>query len=105
MNNKVKKFDELFESKNIWEKYGKKLPEIFLRTKYDLPTTEDLIDINSFNLKSDDIIEGFKYTIIGRGITSVENKLKILKSLESLSKLYPDNIEYIKALEKFKNEL
>jgi hypothetical protein len=73
-------------------------PEIFNKTIYRLPTKEELIDVNNHHLNADEIIKGFTYTIVGKGIKSNENKQLIIKSIKMLSELFPNNQEYRKAL-------
>lgn len=79
-------------------------PKIFSATKYDLPSDDDLIDINNFELSSDDIINGFSYTIIGRGIIDDKKKQDIYKSIEMLSEKFPENKTYKEALNKIKDK-
>jgi len=86
----------LNESLNI----EKRTPKIFNYTKYDYPSKEDLIDINSCNLTSDDIVQGFSYSIIGRGIKD-SNKIKMIQdSIQMLVNIFPENNIYKEALEK-----
>lgn len=73
-------------------------PKIFSYTIYRLPTKEELIDVDNHHLNSDEIIKGFHYTIIGRGMKSKDNMKMIKKSIEMLSNLFPDNNEYKAAL-------
>ena len=91
----LKTFDEFLNE----ETSSQSLPEIFKRTIYRLPTEEEIGEVNSHNLSSRQIVNGFSYTMIGRGIKSKENTDMIVKSIELLCKLYPDNTEYKKALE------
>jgi len=77
-------------------------PDFFKATHYRLPNEKELIDINSFNLNADEILNGFYYNIVGRGILSLENKNKIIESIQLLVNMYSDNIEYKKALEESK---
>lgn len=86
-------------NETIWDKYGENLPSIFKRTIYRIPSTEELNEVNKFNLTPKDIIDGMNYTIVGRGINNQENKIKILSSIVSLSEMYPDNTTYKKARE------
>lgn len=73
-------------------------PKFFKSTHYRLPTTEELKDINSFNLSSEDIINGFYYNMVGRGVLSQKNKDLIIDGIQLLCDLYNENIEYKKAL-------
>jgi len=82
----------------IWDKYGENLPEIFKKTIYRMPSTSELSNINSFELNANEIIQGLTYTIVGRGMKNAESKNKIFTSISNLSKMYPDNNEYKKAL-------
>jgi len=91
-------FENAEEKQSIWDKYGEKLPSIFRGTIYRLPTKEELEEVNSFNLTSSEISEGFNYTIVGRGMFSDKNKEMIVNSIKMLCDLYPDNKEYKEAL-------
>ncbi len=73
-------------------------PEVFTKTIYRLPTKEELIDVDNHHLTANEIIKGFTYTIVGRGIKSDENKQMIIKSIKMLSELFSNNQEYRKAL-------
>ena len=86
---------------NIWARNNNKLPKIFISTAYRLPTEAELVDINNYNLKAQDILEGFSYTIIGRGVNSSDNRQKIFQSMKMLYYKYPDNPEYKQALDLF----
>jgi hypothetical protein len=88
----------LDELKTLENYYMDNKPSIFNHTIYRLPTDEELNEINNYDLSADEIFNGFSYTIIGRGITSTENKQKIIKSIEMLCEKYPENIEYLTAL-------
>jgi hypothetical protein len=76
-------------------------PEMFSRTHYRLPTEEDLIDIDSCRLSPKQIVDGFSYTIIGRGMRSAENTIMIATSLGMLYAMFPKP-EYKKAIEIYK---
>lgn len=97
---------ELKNIENIYlnEEFENKKPKIFTYTKYDLPDEEDLIDINNYNLSVDDIINGFRYTIIGRGIKDNKRIKMIIDSIKLLSEKYPENKIYSEALKKIKDE-
>jgi len=73
-------------------------PEIFSYTTYDLPREEDLIDVNQYGLPAEEILNGFYYTIVGRGILSEKNRKMIIEAIARLCQMYPDNEEYKKAL-------
>ena len=75
-------------------------PEIFKRTIYRLPKISELKEVNDFQLNSNEILEGFKYTIVGRGIMTTETKIQIVEAISNLVKLYPNNNEYKIALNK-----
>ena len=80
-------------------------PDIFTHTIYRLPTEDELLDFEKCDLSSDDILKGFKYTIIGRGIASKENKQMIIDSIQLLCDKYPGNEIYLDALGKATLEL
>ncbi len=88
----------LEELKTLENYYMDKKPSIFNHTIYRLPTDAELEEINNYDLSADEIFNGFGYTIIGRGITSTDNKQKIIKSIEMLCEKYPENLEYLSAL-------
>jgi hypothetical protein len=77
-------------------------PEIFEQTIYRLPKISELKEVNDFQLNSNEILEGFKYTMVGRGIMSTETKNQIIEAISNLVKLYPNNNEYKIALNKAK---
>ena len=78
-------------------------PSIFMRTIYRLPNNIELAEVNDFNMKAEQVLNGFWYTIVGRGILDSENKQMIVNSIQKLRELYPENEEYKTALEKAKN--
>ena len=80
-----------------------KIPNMFYSTKYRLPTDEDLVEIDSCNLSAKEIVNGFSYTIIGKGLRSAENTRLITKSLEMLHAMFP-NPKYKKAIELYKED-
>ena len=86
------------EKKTLWDKYGDNLPSIFKQTIYRLPTADELKEVDERNMSADDIVQGFSYTIIGRGVNSPKNKAMIRESIAMLSEKFPDNIEYQQAL-------
>lgn len=87
------------EPTNIWDKYGDKLPVIFGKTIYRVPTKAELKEVNTFNMTANDLVQGFGYTIVGRGISTDKTKKTIIDSISELVKMYPDNKEYKDALE------
>lgn len=94
----------LKESNTIWEKY-ENLPSIFTRTYYALPTTEQLDEFKDHpHLTVEDIVQGFGYTIVGRGVSSPDNMQKIIKSIQMLVDRYPEKDVYKEALVKAKEE-
>jgi hypothetical protein len=78
-------------------------PEIFSHTIYRLPTIDELNELNFHNLSSNEIYNGFCYTIIGKGILSNDNKQMIIDSIKMLCNLFPDNTNYKEALLKAEN--
>ena len=75
------------QSKRYKKTAGKK-PAIFERTIYRLPTKEELIEVNSFNLSPDEIFDGLCYTIVGRGTMRQEEKDTIIKSIRLLDSMF-----------------
>lgn len=88
--------EKLFEDKSIWDKYGNNLPKIFKSTIYRLPSKEELKDVDSFNLSSSDILSGFKYTIVGKGMMDDKNRNMIIDSI----KCYVNLIQTTKNMKK-----
>lgn len=86
----------------IIAKVEKRVPSIFSRTIYGIPNDEELREVNSCGLTCDEIISGFEYTIIGRGMKSKKNSQMIMASIARLCELFPDNGEYAKAHDKYK---
>lgn len=76
-------------------------PAMFSRTHYRLPTEEELVDIDRCNLDPKQIVNGFSYTIIGRGMRSAQNTEMITKSLDMLYAMF-SKPEYKKAIELYK---
>ena len=77
-----------------------KQPVIFTFTKYALPSNLELEDVNNCGLSCDEVLNGFYYTMVGKGILNSENKDLIVKSINMLCEKYPNNAEYKKAFEK-----
>jgi len=65
-------------------------PSIFQRTVYRLPTIEELEEIDSYKLSSDEVFKGLCYTIVGRGTMRQEEKNTIVKSAKLFNEMYPD---------------
>lgn len=83
----------------IWERH-KQLPSIFTRTYYALPTSEQVEEFEQFpHLTAEEIVQGFGYTIVGRGVNSPENSRKIVESIRMLVDRYPEQEAYKDALE------
>lgn len=66
-----------------------------------MPTREQVEEFQQYPyLSSDDILDGFNYTIVGRGIQCPSNSKKIIDSIGMLVDRYPDNAVYQEALVK-----
>ena len=76
-------------------------PNFFSRTHYRLPDEDDLIDIDRCHPTPKQIVDGFSYTIIGKGMRSAENRIMIIQSLEMLYSMFP-KAEYARAIELYK---
>jgi len=88
----------------LWERH-KELPSIFTRTYYALPTAEQLDEFQSYpNLSLEDVVQGFGYTIVGRGVSSPDNCQKIIESIRMLVDRYPEQEVYKEALIKAKED-
>jgi hypothetical protein len=85
------------------ENLNKNKPKIFRMTIYRLPTENELIEVDSYNLSSDEIVNGFCYTIVGKGILDQNSKERIINCIKMLLILFPDNQIYKEALEKAKD--
>jgi len=79
------------QMKELAEKM-KNLPKMFQRTHYRLPNDEDLEDIDKHNLTADEIVNGFYYTIVGKGMESKDNVDKIIEAIKLLIKKYPKDV-------------
>jgi hypothetical protein len=95
---------ESVDKLSIWELYGENLPSIFKRTIYRMPTNEELFEVNEFNLDADCIVQGLGYTIVGRGMNTMESKNMIYNSIQNLCKLFPKNTTYRTALDIARSE-
>lgn len=80
------------------------LPSIFTETIYRLPTKDELIDVDSHNLSAGEIVKGFFYTIVGRGILQQREKDTIIRAIEMLCRMFPHNTIYKDALKKALND-
>lgn len=88
----------------LWERH-KELPSIFTATYYSLPTSMQLDEFQEYpDLSVEDIVQGFGYTIVGRGVSSPDNCQKIIESIRMLSERYPDREVYKAALVKAKED-
>jgi len=94
---KLFNFDEFLNESTLWDDH-KELPSIFNQTIYRLPTAEELKEFEKFNLTGREVVQGFNYTIVGRGIKSPKSRQMIIDSIQSLCEMYPDNKEYKAAL-------
>jgi hypothetical protein len=95
----------LLQEDTIWEKHGRDLPSIFKSTHYALPTYQQLEEFSDYpELTAEEIVQGFGYTIVGRGVSSPDNCKKIVESIRLLVERYPDRLEYKEALTKAEEE-
>lgn len=83
--------------KNIYESIDTK-PYFFKQTYYRLPNNDELNDIINHNLTAKQVLDGFNYTIVGRGIMNSKNKDMIIQSIKNLIILDGDNMDYKNAL-------
>ena len=61
-------------------------------------------EFENYDLSSEDIIKGFSYTIIGRGIKSNNHIQMIIESIKMLCDKFPNNEIYKEALSKIKKD-
>ena len=88
----------------LWERH-KELPSMFTSTHYALPTARQLDEFeHSPDLSVDDIVQGFGYTIVGRGVSSPDNCQKIVESIKLLAERYPEREVYKEALVRAKED-
>ncbi|MCK9575741.1 MAG: hypothetical protein WC979_02555 [Candidatus Pacearchaeota archaeon] len=74
-------------------------PSIFLYTIYRTPSSDEIKEFENYpQLTADEILNGFCYTCIGRGITSSRNIALIKDSINMLIAAYPDDPRYTEAL-------
>lgn len=90
---------KLFQEKKLWD--NPKLPKIFTYTIYRLPTPEELDEVHTCNLTSEEVFEGFCYTLIGRGIMFQNIRDQIVEAIQMLCNRHPSPT-YSRALEKAK---
>ena len=77
-------------------------PSIFNHTIYRLPTEEELAEFENYpNLSAQEIVNGFGYTMIGKGRPNSENTLLQKESLERLMELFPDRDAIFEAYDLF----
>lgn len=80
-------------------------PKIFTYTAYRLPTESEMVEIDAYNLNAQSIYDGYSYIIVGRGMMSQDNKQKIYNGIKALSEMFPENVEYSKALDMAKTNM
>lgn len=73
-------------------------PFIFSRTTYRRPTDKDLVEVDRFNLSPKEIVNGFYYTLVGRGFLDSSKKQMIVESIQRLMSINPNNRNYKAAL-------
>jgi hypothetical protein len=75
-------------------------PSIFQYTIYRLPNEDELNEFKKHpQLTAKDIVNGFGYTIVGRGIQSNKNIQMIKECIQLLINKYPEDNRYQEALE------
>ncbi len=97
----IRSFNEwlFLQESNMWERYGENLPSMFRMTHYALPTQQQLDEFQNYpDLTADDIVQGFGYTIVGRGVNSPRNTKMIIDSIQMLADRYPESKTYKEAL-------
>ena len=85
--------------KNIYESVLNK-QKYFSQTYYRLPNDEEIQEIINSNLSINDLLNSLKYTIVGRGIMSSKNKDMIIKAINMILEVEPNNQNFIFALKK-----
>ncbi len=89
--------------KSINENYSdvNKLPSFFRETKYRLPNIEEIKEFEKYDLTPQEILNGFHYSIVGRGILDGKRKQMIITAIKMLIDYYLDinNEIYKQALE------
>lgn len=73
-------------------------PKIFTYTAYRKPTLDEIIEIDSCKLPANEVLNGFIYTLVGKGVLSDKSQQEIVESITMLATKYPKNKEYQKAL-------
>lgn len=80
-------------------KIDKSKPSIFQYTIYRLPTKDEIKEFENYpKLTADKILDGFYYTMVGRGILSDESKKRIINGIQLLVDAYPNESKYTDAL-------
>ena len=103
LKNGQKQFFKVYASVSKTTSSNQYKPIFFGQTWYRPPTDHELTELNSWHLAADEIYIGFCYSIVGRGMMRRNEKDLINESISRLSKMFPYNREYTKALEKVKN--
>jgi len=80
-----------------------KKPSFFQGTKYRDPTDVELLEIHESGPTGEDLMKGFGYAMIGRGMLNNDNKAMIISAIERLCKLQSSNKGYWAALEQAKS--
>ncbi len=76
-------------------------PAIFTTTIYRIPTKAELEEVHKYNLSADDLIHGFTYTMVGKGMDTPDTIANIVASLAELQTMYPENETYFEALQQY----
>ena len=75
-------------------------PKVFDHTIYRIPTTAELQKFEKHpDYTPGDVLAEFQYTLIGRGILTMENKTQIIKSISNLCEVFPNDKRYKDALD------
>ncbi len=76
----------------------KQQPMIFTETIYRMPTKSELNEVHGHDLDADQLIKGFIYTMVGKGIHTPTTEANILGAIAELHDMYPDREVYLEAL-------
>lgn len=94
--------DEEIEVPKHWKIQTSKVaavkPSIFSRTIYRVPTDDELVEVDKSNLSTKDIVDGFYYTMVGRGFLDSKSKKMIIDAIRRLTLMKPSNLKYKNAL-------